>query len=146
MWTVVRVVSKSIHKLIEETIRKCMFGKHGRNVIGHNVTGNLVNLFLSSNAEVRIGDNIMFGPRVTIITGDHRIDILGKPMVEVIEKLPENDQDVVFEDDNWIEANVTILKEVMIGEDAVIAAGAVVTKNIDPYTIYGGVPSKKLVR
>ena len=42
----------------------------------------------------------MFGPRVTVITGDHRIDVPGKPMIAVTEKLPENDQDVVFEGDN----------------------------------------------
>ena len=158
VWWAVRIVSKGVHKLIEEPIKKCMMGKHGRNVhVGHNVAGNLENvycgnnvslggdnLFLSYNAEVRIGDNVMFGPRVTVITGDHRIDVRGKPMVEVTEKLPENDHDVVFERDNWIGANVTVLKGGTIGEGAVIAAGAVVTKNIDPYTICGGVPAKKL--
>lgn len=152
VWTVSHVVSKSVHKLIEEPIKKCMLGKHGRNVhIGHNVTGNLENiycgdnvslggenLFLSSNAKVHIGDNVMFGPRVTVITGDHRIDVPEKPMIAVTEKLPENDQDVVFEGDNWIGANVTILKGVTIGEGAVIAAGAVVTKNVDGYSIWGG--------
>lgn len=158
MWTVSHVVSKGVHKLIEEPIKKCMLGKHGRNVhIGHNVTGNLENiycgdnvslggenLFLSSNAKVHIGDNVMFGPRVTVITGDHRIDVPGKPMIAVTEKLPENDQDVIFEGDNWIGANVTILKGVTIGEGAVVAAGAVVTRSIDKYSIWGGVPARKL--
>ena len=158
VWTVSHVVSKGVHKLIEEPIKKCMLGKHGRNVhIGHNVTGNLENiycgdnvslggenLFLSSNAKVHIGDNVMFGPRVTVITGDHRIDVSGKPMIAVTEKLPENDQDVVFEGDNWIGANVTILKGVTIGEGAVVAAGAVVTRSIDKYSIWGGIPARKL--
>ena len=158
VWGIVRAMSKGTHKLIEEPIKKCMLGKHGKNIhIGHNVAGNLENvfcgnnvslggenLFLSANAKVRIGDNVMFGPRVTVITGDHRIDVAGKPMIEVTEKLPENDQDVVFEGDNWIGANVTILKGVTIGEGAVIAAGAVVTKNVSPYSVYGGVPAKKL--
>ena len=41
VWTVSHVVFKGVHKLIEEPIKKCMLGKHGRNVhIGHNVTGN----------------------------------------------------------------------------------------------------------
>lgn len=158
VWIVVCAVSKGMHKLIEEPIKKCVLGKHGRNVhIGHNVAGNLENvycgnnvslggenLFLSSNAKVRIGDNVMFGPRVTVITGDHRIDVLGKPMIEVTEKLPENDQDVIFEGDNWIGTNVTILKGVTIGEGSVIAAGAVVTKNVDKYSVWGGIPAKKL--
>ena len=83
---------------------------------------------------------------MTIITGDHRIDILDKPMTQVTdrEKRPEDDQDVVFEGDNWIGANATILKGITICEGAVIAAGAVVTKNVEPYAIYGGVPAKKI--
>lgn len=49
---------------------------------------------------------------------------------------------MVFEGDNWIGANATILKGVTIGEGAVVAAGAVVTKDVAPYTIVGGVPAK----
>ena len=60
------------------------------------------------------------------------------------DKLPENDQDIVFEGDNWIGANATILKGVKIGYGAVVAAGAVVTKDVTPYAIVGGVPAKKI--
>ena len=58
------------------------------------------------------------------------------------EKLPENDQDVVFKGDNWIGMNTTILKGVEIGRGGVIAAGAVVNKDIPSYSIAGGVPAK----
>ena len=112
--------------------------------IGNNVCIGDNNLFMCSRAKIRIADNVMFGPRVTVITGDHRIDVVEKPMIEVTEKLPENDQEVVFEGDNWIGANVTILKGVTIGEGAVVAAGAVVTSDVAPYTVYGGVPAKKI--
>jgi len=44
----------------------------------------------------------------------------------------------------WIGVNATILKGVTIGEGAVVAAGAVVTKDVEPYTIVGGVPAKKI--
>lgn len=159
IYIIMTMLSKGMYKLIEEPIKKCMLNEYGRNVhIGHNVTGNLENvicgnnvslggenLFLSSNAKVRIGDNVMFGPRVTVITGDHRIDVTGMPMIQVTEKLPENDQDVVFEGDNWIGANVTILKGVTVGEGAVIAAGAVVTRNVEKYSVWGGgIPARKL--
>ena len=58
------------------------------------------------------------------------------------EKRPEDDQDVIFEGDNWIGANATILRGVTIGHGAVIAAGAIVTKDVPPFSIAGGVPAK----
>lgn len=83
VWGIVRAMSKGTHKLIEEPIKKCMLGKHGKNIhIGHNVTGNLENvfcgnnvslggenLFLSANAKVRIGDNVTILKGVTIGEG-----------------------------------------------------------------------------
>jgi acetyltransferase-like isoleucine patch superfamily enzyme len=87
---------------------------------------------------------VIFGPNPTIITGDHRIDLIGKYIIDVTvdEKQPENYAPVVIEDDVWCGANVTILKGVTIGRGSVIAAGAVVTKSFSPYSIIGGVPAK----
>ena len=53
--------------------------------------------------------------------------------------LPENYEDVVIENDVWIGANVTILKGVTIHQGSIVAAGAVVTHDIPPYQIWGGV-------
>lgn len=103
----------------------------------------------TTGARVIIGDDVMFGPHVTIISGDHRIDIKGKPMREVApdEKLPENDQDVVIGDDVWVGANATILKGAHIPRGSVIAAGAVVTKELsEQHCIWGGVPARLLGR
>ena len=58
------------------------------------------------------------------------------------EKRPEDDRDIIFDGDNWIGANSIILKGVVVGVGAVIAAGAVVTKDVPPYSIVGGVPAK----
>ena len=52
--------------------------------------------------------------------------------------------DIVIEEDVWIGANVSILSGVKIGRGAVIAAGAVVNKDVEPYSIVGGVPAKKI--
>ena len=102
--------------------------------------------FYCTEAPLTIGKKVIFGPRPTIITGDHRIDIIGKYIIDVTvdEKLPENDAPVVIEDDVWCGANVTILKGVTIGRGSVVAAGAVVTQSFPPYSIIGGVPAKML--
>lgn len=99
-----------------------------------------------TRAELKIGKKVVFGPKPTIITGDHRFDIVGKYIIDVTdeEKLLEQDAPVTIKDDCWIGANVTILKGVTIGRGSVIAAGAVVTKDIPPYCIAGGVPAKPI--
>ena len=101
-----------------------------------------------TDAPLTIGRKVIFGPRPTIITGDHRTDIIGKYIIDVTvqEKLPENDQPVVIEDDVWCGANVTILKGVTIGRGSVVAAGAVVTSSFPPYSLLGGVPARLLKR
>jgi len=140
-------------KLLRQMMESC-----GENVhIPHNISvhgrkmqlGNFVylgeeNLFMCTNAPIIIGDHVMLGPRVTMITGDHRMDMIGKFMTDVGEgdKLPENDLPIVLKGDNWIGANATILKGVTIGEGAVVAAGALVVTDVPDYAIVGGVPAK----
>lgn len=103
-------------------------------------------VFYCTEAPLTIGRKVIFGPNPTIITGDHRINVVGKFIMDSNEKLPENDAPVVIEDDVWCGANVTILKGVTIGRGSVVAAGAVVTKSCPPYSIIGGVPAKVLKR
>ena len=102
--------------------------------------------FYCTGAELKIGNKVIFGPKPTIITGDHRIGIVGKYIIDVTdeEKLPEQDAPVTIEDDCWIGANVTILKGVTIRRGTVVAAGAVVNKDVPPYCIAGGVPAKPI--
>ena len=153
-----RKAKKIPHKVFCEPIIKRAFAACGKNVsvaancsfsgisnihIGNNVSLENIRI-LTTRANTIIGDCVMFGPGVTIVTGDHRTDIIGKPMMFVTdkEKLDENDQSVVIEEDVWIGANVTILKGVTIGKGSIVAAGSVVTKSIPPYSIVGGVPAK----
>ena len=142
-------------KLLKEKLEICgdnvsiphsvsIYGDHMQ--VGNNVFFGEENLFMCAGAPLIIGDHVMLGPRVTMITGDHRMDVIGKYMTEVKadDKLPENDQPIVLRGDNWIGANATILKGVTIGEGAVVAAGALVTNDVPPYAIVGGVPAKIL--
>lgn len=102
--------------------------------------------FVATRSKIIIGDHVVFGPHVCIRGGDHRIDIVGEWIDDVKDdkKIPENDQDVVFQGDNWIGMNVTILKGVTIGKGCIVAAGAVVTRSMPPYSIIGGIPAKVL--
>lgn len=114
--------------------------------IGNNVSIGEGSIFLSTRADIHIGNNVMLAPHVTIVTGDHRVDLVGRTMKSVTdgEKKKENDQPVIIEGDNWIGANAIILKGVTIGEGAVVGAGAVVTRSVEPYSCVAGVPAKKM--
>ncbi|MBP3321086.1 MAG: CatB-related O-acetyltransferase [Clostridia bacterium] len=103
-------------------------------------------LFMCTRAKIYVGDHVMFGPRVTVITGGHRTDLAGRPMDDITneEKRPEDDRDIRFQGDNWIGAGATVLRGVTVGYGAVIGAGAVVTKDVPPYSIVGGSPAKVL--
>lgn len=153
------LISYILDKIQSYFYRKC-FKSCGRNVylrpmssdlkglenmiIGNNVSIPKRSTFYSTEAMLTIKDNVIFGPNPTIITGDHRIDVVGLPIIDSHDKLPENDMDVTIEEDVWTGANVVILKGVTIGRGSVIAAGAVVNKSCPPYSIIGGVPAKIL--
>jgi acetyltransferase-like isoleucine patch superfamily enzyme len=83
----------------------------------------------------------MFGPKVAIVGADHCFDIPGSPMI--FSGRPEL-KVTVIEDDVWIGYNSVIMAGVIIGRGAIVAASAVVTKDILPYTINAGVPAKKI--
>ena len=116
--------------------------------VGNDVLIPKGSTFYCTRAELKIGNKVIFGPHPTIITGDHRFDIVGKYIIDIHddEKLPNQDAPVIIEDDVWLGANVTVLKGVTIGRGSVVAAGAVVTKSFPPYSIIGGVPAKFIKR
>lgn len=88
---------------------------------------------------ITIGNHVMMGPNCMIFTSDHETKNLDIPMCQ---QGFTDVKPVVIGDDVWIGARVIILKGVTIGNGSVIAAGAVVTKDVEPYTIVGGVPAK----
>jgi len=107
--------------------------------IGDNVYFNR-NVFITARDPVSIGDDVLIGPNVVINTGNHTFSDRNVPIV----KQGHTSERIVIEDDVWIAANAIILKGVTIGKGAVVAAGAVVNKNVAPYTVVGGVPAKKI--
>lgn len=101
-------------------------------------------LWAVAPAYIEIRDKVMFGPNVTVMAGDHIIDVPGAFMADLQTKRPGDDLPVIIERDVWIGANVTVLKGVTLGRSCVVASGSVVTRSTEPYTIVGGVPARKL--
>jgi acetyltransferase-like isoleucine patch superfamily enzyme len=135
-----------------------MFGSIGKNVtfwptdvfsyaticIGNNLFIGQGATFQAAHIGIRIGDKVMFGPHVTIMGGDHNTSVIGLAMYDVHDKRPEDDQPVIIDTDVWVGTRAVILKGVHIGRGAIVAAGAVVTRNVPPYAIVGGVPARIL--
>lgn len=100
--------------------------------------------FQSVHGEIKIGDHVMFGPGVHIHGGNHKFDRVGYFMKENHDKKQGEDGFVIIEDDVWIGANAIILKGLKIGRGSIIGAGAIVSKDVPPYSIFTGVPNSKL--
>lgn len=93
------------------------------------------------NGECVIGNYVMMGEDCTIITRNHAHDRLDIPMMQ---QGFEKDRPVVIDDDVWIGDKVVLLPGVHIGKGAIIGAGSVVTKDVEPYSIMAGVPARKI--
>ena len=89
---------------------------------------------ICAQKSVKIGARCAIGNQVLVMDTDfHSIEDHTQPGIA---------RPVVIEDDVWLSARVIVLKGVTIGRGAVVAAGAVVTKDVPPYTLVGGVPAK----
>jgi maltose O-acetyltransferase len=87
---------------------------------------------------IKIGARVQVGSRCSFETMNHSVVLLEK------NKRGGFPASIVIEDDVWLAARVTILPGVTIGKGSVVAAGAVVTKDVPPFTLVGGVPAKKI--
>jgi acetyltransferase-like isoleucine patch superfamily enzyme len=103
--------------------------------IGKNVFINHACSFLDMGG-ITLEDDVLIGPKVNLITENHPIDprdrkaLLTKP--------------IVIKRNAWVGAGATILPGVTIGENAIVAAGAVVSKDVPANTIVGGIPAKMI--
>jgi acetyltransferase-like isoleucine patch superfamily enzyme len=110
--------------------------RRGGNRIG---PGTLVNrdCALDTRGGLRIGSHVSISPEVAILTADHDRDRAGFPL---------RVRPVVIEDHVWIGVRATVLPGVHIGRGAVVAAGAVVTRDVAPLSIVAGVPARVIGR
>jgi len=132
----VELMSKLTGKKVDATFRMYppFYADFGRNItFGKNV-------FLNSGCKfqdqggITIGDNCLIGHNAVLATANHAL--------EPAKNRKLNYAPIKIYDNVWLGANVTVLQGVTIGEWAVVAAGAVVTKDVEPYTIVGGIPAK----
>ena len=102
--------------------------------IGNNVAINQ-GCYLDGRGGLIIGNNVNIGRNVSIYTASHDYN---SPGFDYLEK------SVFIESNAWIASNAILLPGIKIGEGAVIAAGSVVTKDVDAYTVVGGNPTKSI--
>jgi len=107
------------------------YGKHTK--IGKNVFINFDCVFLDLGG-ITIEDNVQIAPKVSLLSEGHPASIADRHSL-----IPKP---IHIKKNTWIGANATILQGVTIGENAVVAAGAVVSKDVPDNTIVGGVPAK----
>ncbi|MEN8662490.1 MAG: DapH/DapD/GlmU-related protein [Lentimonas sp.] len=93
--------------------------------------------------KVEIGKYVLIAPNLTIAGDDHLYDQVGTPVIfsgrPPIRK-------TIIEDDVWVGKNVSICAGVVVGRGSILAMGAVIAKDVEPYSIVGGVPAKVIGR
>ncbi len=105
--------------------------------IGENV-GIAANAFIAVRGKTKIGKDTIFGPGVSIHSENHNFEGLDKP----IRLQGATRKGVTIGEDCWIGSKAIILDGVTIGNHVIVAAGAVVNKDVPDYVVVGGVPAK----
>jgi acetyltransferase-like isoleucine patch superfamily enzyme len=95
---------------------------------------------LRGQGGITIGDDVYLAPLVQVLAVDHVYDDLDTP----ISQQPIVTRGITIDDDVWIGGGAIILDGVQIGRHSVVAAGAVVTRDVPAYTVVGGVPARVL--
>lgn len=108
----------------------------GLRVGDHSNIGPLA--YIGCSGFIEIGSGVMMGPRVSLMAETHKFDDASRPMKQQgVER-----SFIRIEDDVWIGVNATVLSGVTVGRGSIIAAGAVVTKDVAPYSVVAGIPAK----
>ena len=115
-------------------LRLCSFKIGFKVYIGSGLT--VASILGDKRCELEINDRVALGPNVTLLLSS---DANWSKLNKVIEPIRGK---IIIEKDCWIGANVVIMPNVTIGKCSVVGSGAVVTKDIPPYSVVAGVPAK----
>jgi acetyltransferase-like isoleucine patch superfamily enzyme len=96
--------------------------------------------YVGCSGFIEIGNRVMMGPRVNLLAERHAADRADVPM----KSLGVERSFIRIEDDCWIGANATILAGVTVGHGSIVGAGAVVTRDVPPFSVIAGVPARVL--
>ncbi len=110
----------------------------GELTIGDNFTLNSNSQLGASFGKIIIGSDCAIAPNCILRASNHRFDNPDIPF----RKQGHTYGEIILEDDIWIASNCVITPDTVIGRSSIIGAGSVVTKDIEPYSIVGGVPAK----
>lgn len=112
----------------------------GELTIGDNFGVNTNSLIGASGGSIIIGNDVLIGPNCVLRAADHNFERIDIP----INKQGHKRGVIIIDDDVWIGSNCVITSNVHIHSGAVVAAGAVVTKNVPSFAVVGGVPARVL--
>ncbi len=127
------------HKFV--TGNDVLVASSGSLVLGTNV---FVNSFsrIVAHESIEIGDNVVIAAGVSILDHDHRTHVENGALV--VENLEFTSEPIRIGSNVWLGDKVTVLKGVTIGDNVIVAANAVVTKDVAAGTIVGGIPAAKI--
>lgn len=112
-----------------------VYSEHGLSIrVGRNVFINQ-GCTLNDIGGIEIGDDVLIGPRVSLISSGHPLDPTRRRRQIVAAP-------IVIRRNVWLAAGATVLQGVTVGEDSVVAAGAVVTRDVPSGTLVAGVPAR----
>jgi acetyltransferase-like isoleucine patch superfamily enzyme len=94
--------------------------------------------FVGASGGVWVGDRVIMGQHISFHAESHNFELLDRP----IRDQGVTNKGIVIDDDVWVGSNVTFLDGVHVGTGCVIGAGAVVTKDLPPYSVAAGVPAR----
>lgn len=133
---IVEIMSRLTHKTVDPTFRLFppFYADFGKNITFGKYDFVNASCHFQDQGGITIGDRVFIGHNVVLATANHALEPnLNRKLSYAPIKICDN---------VWIGSNAVVLQGVTIGEWAVVAAGAVVTKDVEPYTVVGGIPAK----